>query len=144
MYCLTMLFLEAFWQFVTLTQIFWKTFYVTVYTKSIEIHTIYYYCSIFRSSDGLETMKLFVIANSIVMLTTLVYPHVQAVFEIVSDMIYGSDVLYVDWIDYVNLLTQFGWVRNSAAVYWMSSFCISKVLNIFKVTKGQISETLLF
>ncbi|KAH9642832.1 hypothetical protein HF086_008463, partial [Spodoptera exigua] len=49
-----------------------------------------------RSSDGLETMKLFVIANSIVMLTTIVYPHAQAIFEIVSDMIYGTDVLYDD------------------------------------------------
>ncbi|XP_075974395.1 exit protein of rhodopsin and TRP A [Anticarsia gemmatalis] len=47
-----------------------------------------------RSSDGLETMKLFVIANSIVMLTTLVYPHIQIVFEIVSDMIHGADIPY--------------------------------------------------
>uniref|UniRef100_A0A2A4K110 Uncharacterized protein n=2 Tax=Heliothis virescens TaxID=7102 RepID=A0A2A4K110_HELVI len=49
-----------------------------------------------RSSDGLETMKLFVIANSIVMLTTIVYPHAQAIFEVVSDMIYGTDILYDD------------------------------------------------
>ncbi|KAJ8730609.1 hypothetical protein PYW08_002022 [Mythimna loreyi] len=49
-----------------------------------------------RSSDGLETMKLFVIANSIVMLTTIVYPHAHAIFEIVSDMIYGTDVMYDD------------------------------------------------
>ncbi|KAJ8721324.1 hypothetical protein PYW07_002099 [Mythimna separata] len=49
-----------------------------------------------RSSDGLETMKLFVIANSIVMLTTIVYPHAHAIYEIVSDMIYGTDVMYDD------------------------------------------------
>ncbi|CAB3223175.1 unnamed protein product [Arctia plantaginis] len=49
-----------------------------------------------RSSDGLETMKLFVIANSIVMLTTLVYPHIQVVFEIVSEMIFGTDLVYED------------------------------------------------
>ncbi|KAG6461632.1 hypothetical protein O3G_MSEX012755 [Manduca sexta] len=47
-----------------------------------------------RSPDGLETMKLFVIANSIVMLTTLVYPHMQAAFQIVADMIYEADTFY--------------------------------------------------
>lgn len=36
-------------------------------------------------------MKLFVIANSIVMLTTIVYPHIQNVYGILSDMLYGDD-----------------------------------------------------
>ncbi|XP_053612394.1 uncharacterized protein Xport-A [Plodia interpunctella] len=47
-----------------------------------------------RSADGMETMKLFVIANSIVIVTTLAYPHVQTIFEILADMIYGTDALY--------------------------------------------------
>ncbi|XP_028168199.1 uncharacterized protein LOC114358427 [Ostrinia furnacalis] len=47
-----------------------------------------------RSSDGIETMKLFVIANTIVMLTTIVYPHVQTAIEIISEMIYDPDTLY--------------------------------------------------
>lgn len=48
----------------------------------------------FRSSDGMETMKLFVLANSIVMLTTIAYPHIQTIFSIISEMIYGIDELY--------------------------------------------------
>ncbi|CAG9785755.1 unnamed protein product [Diatraea saccharalis] len=47
-----------------------------------------------RSTDGIDTMKLFVIANTIVMLTTIVYPHIQTAYEIVYDMIYGPDTLY--------------------------------------------------
>ncbi|KAJ0175776.1 hypothetical protein K1T71_008935 [Dendrolimus kikuchii] len=47
-----------------------------------------------RSPDGMETMKLFVIANSIVMVTTLIYPNIQTVAAIVTDMIYGSDTLH--------------------------------------------------
>lgn len=46
----------------------------------------------FRSSDGLETMKLFVIANSVVMLTTIVYPQIQNVYGILFDMFYGDDI----------------------------------------------------
>ncbi|XP_037870556.1 uncharacterized protein LOC101737310 isoform X1 [Bombyx mori] len=47
-----------------------------------------------RSTNGLETMKLFVIANSIVMLTTLAYPHMQNIIGIVSDLMYGPDSIY--------------------------------------------------
>ncbi|CAK1540695.1 unnamed protein product [Leptosia nina] len=47
-----------------------------------------------RSADGLENMKLFVIANSIVILTTLVYPQLQAIFDIISETIYGTDTEY--------------------------------------------------
>lgn len=39
-------------------------------------------------------MKLFVVANSIVLLTTLAYPHVQTVLDIVYDAFYGPDALY--------------------------------------------------
>ncbi|XP_049868187.1 uncharacterized protein LOC126368321 [Pectinophora gossypiella] len=42
-----------------------------------------------RSDDGLENMKLFVIANSIVLLTTLVYPHLRTAIEILGEMVYG-------------------------------------------------------
>lgn len=42
----------------------------------------------------METMKLFVLANSIVMLTTIAYPHIQTIFSIISEMIYGTDELY--------------------------------------------------
>ncbi|KAL0831526.1 hypothetical protein ABMA28_002320 [Loxostege sticticalis] len=47
-----------------------------------------------RSTDGIETMKLFIIANTIVMLTTIVYPHVQTAIEIISEMIYDPDSFY--------------------------------------------------
>ncbi|RVE40591.1 hypothetical protein evm_014759 [Chilo suppressalis] len=47
-----------------------------------------------KSTDGIETMKLFVIANTIVMLTTIVYPHIQTAYQIIYDMIYGPDTLY--------------------------------------------------
>ncbi|XP_045495322.1 uncharacterized protein LOC123694067 [Colias croceus] len=47
-----------------------------------------------RSDDGLENMKLFVIANSIVLLTTLVYPQLQIVFNIISEAIYGTETEY--------------------------------------------------
>ncbi|XP_045768342.1 uncharacterized protein LOC123869462 [Maniola jurtina] len=44
-----------------------------------------------RSEEGVENMKLFVIANTIVLLTTLAYPHMQLMYEIISDAIYGID-----------------------------------------------------
>ncbi|XP_026314810.1 uncharacterized protein LOC113226410 [Hyposmocoma kahamanoa] len=47
-----------------------------------------------KSEDGQDTMKLFVVANSIVLLTTLAYPHVQTVLDIVYDAFYGPDALY--------------------------------------------------
>ncbi|CAF4834907.1 unnamed protein product [Pieris macdunnoughi] len=47
-----------------------------------------------RSADGLENMKLFVIANSIVILTTLVYPQLRVIFDIISETIYGTDSEY--------------------------------------------------
>ncbi|XP_038215083.1 uncharacterized protein LOC119834703 [Zerene cesonia] len=47
-----------------------------------------------RSDDGLENMKLFVIANSIVLLTTLVYPQLQTVFDIISETVYGTETEY--------------------------------------------------
>nr|XP_026500935.1 uncharacterized protein LOC113404279 [Vanessa tameamea]XP_026500941.1 uncharacterized protein LOC113404279 [Vanessa tameamea]XP_026500949.1 uncharacterized protein LOC113404279 [Vanessa tameamea] len=46
-----------------------------------------------RSSEGLENMKLFVIANSIVLLTTITYPHIQFVIEFITDALYGPDSL---------------------------------------------------
>ncbi|KAI8422717.1 hypothetical protein MSG28_006482 [Choristoneura fumiferana] len=47
-----------------------------------------------KSSDGMETMKLFVLANSVVMLTTIAYPHIQTIFSIILAMIYGTDELH--------------------------------------------------
>ncbi|CAH4029378.1 unnamed protein product [Pieris brassicae] len=47
-----------------------------------------------RSADGLENMKLFVIANSIVILTTLVYPQLRVIFDMISETIYGTDSEY--------------------------------------------------
>ncbi|XP_013136819.1 PREDICTED: uncharacterized protein LOC106101973 [Papilio polytes] len=44
-----------------------------------------------RSPDGLENMKLFVIANSIVLLMTLMYPQVQLIVDFIYDSIYGPD-----------------------------------------------------
>ncbi|XP_011551604.2 uncharacterized protein LOC105383271 [Plutella xylostella] len=44
-----------------------------------------------KSADGMDTMKLFVIANSIVVVSTLALPHVQTVFDILYEAIYGSD-----------------------------------------------------
>ncbi|XP_060803607.1 uncharacterized protein LOC132902477 [Amyelois transitella] len=45
-----------------------------------------------RSADGMETMKLFVIANSIVMVTTLAYPQIQTIFEILYEMLYDITI----------------------------------------------------
>ncbi|XP_059055573.1 uncharacterized protein LOC131849510 [Achroia grisella] len=50
-----------------------------------------------RSADGLETMKLFVVANSIVMITTLALPHVQTVFQIISEMFYVPEGLHIEY-----------------------------------------------
>ncbi|KAI5642779.1 hypothetical protein NE865_05305 [Phthorimaea operculella] len=44
-----------------------------------------------RSDDGMETMKLFIIANSIVLMTTLVYPHLRTAVEILGEMVYGVE-----------------------------------------------------
>ncbi|CAH2108539.1 unnamed protein product [Euphydryas editha] len=47
-----------------------------------------------RSADGLENMKLFVIANSIVLLTTITYPHIKYMIEIITDALYGPDSIF--------------------------------------------------
>ncbi|XP_063365024.1 uncharacterized protein LOC134653566 [Cydia amplana] len=47
-----------------------------------------------RSEDGMDTMKLFVLANSIVVVTTIAYPHIQTIFSVISEMIYGEDEYY--------------------------------------------------
>ncbi|XP_063384675.1 uncharacterized protein LOC134670785 [Cydia fagiglandana] len=47
-----------------------------------------------RSEDGMDTMKLFVLANSIVMVTTIAYPHIQTIFSVISEIIYGEDEYY--------------------------------------------------
>ncbi|KPJ06934.1 hypothetical protein RR48_11433 [Papilio machaon] len=44
-----------------------------------------------RSADGQENMKLFVIANSIVLLMTLMYPQVQLIVDFIYESIYGPD-----------------------------------------------------
>ncbi|CAH2076875.1 unnamed protein product, partial [Iphiclides podalirius] len=44
-----------------------------------------------RSADGQENMKLFVIANSVVLLTTLMFPYIQLVVDFIYDSIYGPD-----------------------------------------------------
>lgn len=58
---------------------------------------LYPYFLFSRSPDGLDTMKLFVIANSIVMLTTIVYPHIQTVYGILVDTFYGDDIFEWGW-----------------------------------------------
>ncbi|XP_047994890.1 uncharacterized protein LOC125233072 [Leguminivora glycinivorella] len=47
-----------------------------------------------KSEDGMDTMKLFVLANSIVMVTTIAYPHIQTIFSIISEIIYGEEEYY--------------------------------------------------
>ncbi|CAK1600721.1 unnamed protein product [Parnassius mnemosyne] len=47
-----------------------------------------------RSLDGLENMKFFVIANSIVLLTTLMYPHIQLIVDTVYEYFYSTDSVY--------------------------------------------------
>ncbi|CAG4983739.1 unnamed protein product [Parnassius apollo] len=47
-----------------------------------------------RSPDGLENMKFFVIANSIVLLTTLMYPHIQLIVDTVYEYFYKTDSVY--------------------------------------------------
>ncbi|OWR43912.1 hypothetical protein KGM_206246 [Danaus plexippus plexippus] len=44
-----------------------------------------------RSTEGIENMRLFVIANSIVLLTTLAYPHLQFIIGCITDALYGPD-----------------------------------------------------
>ncbi|XP_013177554.1 PREDICTED: uncharacterized protein LOC106125009 [Papilio xuthus] len=44
-----------------------------------------------RSADGQENMKLFVIANSIVLLMTLMYPQVQLIVDFIYESVYGPD-----------------------------------------------------
>lgn len=45
----------------------------------------------FRSEEGVENMKLFVIANTVVLLTTMTYPHIQTLFGMITDALYGAD-----------------------------------------------------
>ncbi|CAH2260206.1 jg26281, partial [Pararge aegeria aegeria] len=47
-----------------------------------------------RSTEGVENMRLFVIANTIVLLTTLAYPHMQLMIEIISEAVYGPDGIF--------------------------------------------------
>ncbi|CAH0714597.1 unnamed protein product, partial [Brenthis ino] len=44
-----------------------------------------------RSEEGMENMKLFVIANTIVLLTTMTYSHIQYFIGMISDALYGAD-----------------------------------------------------
>ncbi|OXU17190.1 hypothetical protein TSAR_014738 [Trichomalopsis sarcophagae] len=44
-----------------------------------------------RSGDGVDMMRLFVIANSLVVLLTMTWPHIQLTFGIIRELIFGED-----------------------------------------------------
>ena len=44
-----------------------------------------------RSDDGIEMMRLFVIANSLLVVVTMAWPSMQQTFSIIRDMIMGED-----------------------------------------------------
>lgn len=44
-----------------------------------------------RSSDGVEMMRLFVIANSLLVFVTIGWPNIQQVWSIIKDYITGED-----------------------------------------------------
>lgn len=44
-----------------------------------------------RSEDGVEMMRLFVIANSLLVVVTMAWPSMQQTFSIIRDMIMGED-----------------------------------------------------
>ncbi|XP_014208830.1 uncharacterized protein LOC106639637 [Copidosoma floridanum] len=44
-----------------------------------------------RSSDGVDTMKLFVIGNSILVVVTVAWPHISQMFSLIRELIYGED-----------------------------------------------------
>lgn len=44
-----------------------------------------------KSDDGVGYMKMFVITNSVIMLTTVGWPHITKTFQILKDLIYGDE-----------------------------------------------------
>ncbi|XP_033224991.1 uncharacterized protein LOC117177962 [Belonocnema kinseyi] len=44
-----------------------------------------------RSEDGVEMMRLFVMANSLLVVVTMAWPSMQQTFSIIRDMIMGED-----------------------------------------------------
>lgn len=44
-----------------------------------------------RSAEGIEMMKLFVVANSVLVILTMAWPSMKEAIELVKEMIYGDE-----------------------------------------------------
>uniref|UniRef100_A0ABD2VV52 Uncharacterized protein n=1 Tax=Trichogramma kaykai TaxID=54128 RepID=A0ABD2VV52_9HYME len=44
-----------------------------------------------RSNDGAEMMRLFVLANSVLVAVTMAWPMMQQTFQVIRELIFGSD-----------------------------------------------------
>ncbi|XP_059610378.1 uncharacterized protein LOC132257480 [Phlebotomus argentipes] len=50
------------------------------------------FASYLKSSQGLDMMRLFVVANSLVVFITMAWPSIKDTFEIIRDFIYGENL----------------------------------------------------